>query len=489
MRVLMVSPYPPLRDGIAAYAVQAVAALRAAGEDVEVLSPGPSAAHHHLDLVGPRGALALAKRSRHYDKVVVQFHPDVFYPVPSSSRQRTATSTALTAAFRAAREVEVRVHEIDYRTGRALGPEGLAARTLWRSVTRIVVHTESERADFVRAFGVRPERVVLAPHGEHFARRTRHDRASARRSLGLPAEGHVFLAIGFIQPHKGFDRAVRAFTGLGASGAQLHVVGSVRVEEPAYVAHFNELQAMTSATAGAELHTGFVSDELFDRWLVAADTVVLPYREIWSSGVMERAALYGTPVIATAVGGLPQQAAARSDVVLVEDDAELRDQMWTAARGGVDGAPVERAPWPSAGADELQPTVQSEVRRRAALDRGSPVVTGAGPLGSGGATTLVSEDVARATAPLRRVSPLQLPPPTAHRSGPALVKRVVRRLTAWQLEPVVGQINALRAATVEALERSAALGDTASTRGVAGQAASGSEPASASRSAGERPAG
>src|SRR5438105_11576697 len=80
MRILMVTPYAPLRDGIAAYAVQQVAALRAEGHDVEVLSPGPSAAHHFLDFSGLRGIGALAKRVRSYDKVIIQFHPDLFYP-------------------------------------------------------------------------------------------------------------------------------------------------------------------------------------------------------------------------------------------------------------------------------------------------------------------------------------------------------------------------------------------------------------------------
>jgi hypothetical protein len=41
MRILMVSPYPPIRDGIAAYAVQTVAALRREGHEVEVPPPGP----------------------------------------------------------------------------------------------------------------------------------------------------------------------------------------------------------------------------------------------------------------------------------------------------------------------------------------------------------------------------------------------------------------------------------------------------------------
>ena len=88
-RILMISPYPPVRDGIAAYALQTVRALRRQGHSVEVLSPGPSAAHHHLDLVGPRGALALAKRVRDYDRVIIQFHPDFFYPDPGRASARS----------------------------------------------------------------------------------------------------------------------------------------------------------------------------------------------------------------------------------------------------------------------------------------------------------------------------------------------------------------------------------------------------------------
>ena len=60
-RVLVVSPYPPIRDGIGAYALQQVRSLRRQGHHVEVLSPVPSAAHHHADLRGPAGAAALAR--------------------------------------------------------------------------------------------------------------------------------------------------------------------------------------------------------------------------------------------------------------------------------------------------------------------------------------------------------------------------------------------------------------------------------------------
>ena len=445
-RILMVAPYPPLRDGIAAYAVQEARRLLAEGHDVEVLSPGPSAAHHHLDLRGPRGALALAKRVRGYDRLLVQFHPDLFYEIPSSAGASAATSAALGLAFRWARTTEVRVHEVDYTIGRAPAPVGPAAVAMWRGADRIVVHTDAERQAFLDAFRVDPEKVDVAVHGGSFVRRTRLDRAGARARLGLPLDAFVFLAIGFIQPHKGFDRAIAAFGALGAAGlrppsARLEVVGSVRVEEPAYVSHLERLEAMARATPGVTVHPAYVSDELFDVWLVAAYVVVLPYRRIWSSGVLERAALYGRPVIATRVGGLADQAP--PGTVLVDDDdalvAALRDALAPAA--GADDGRSDR-PWPTTPLDRER--IQAEVRARAASHRGAFVRGDGGPVTARSVASAVA-----ASAPLRRLAPLVPPPPVSARPGASALKRVVRRLTAWQLDPITAHVNALQRALVE----------------------------------------
>jgi glycosyltransferase involved in cell wall biosynthesis len=443
MRILMVTPYPPVRDGIAAYAVQAVAALRREQHEVEVLSPGPSAAHHHLDLLGPRGPLGLARRVGGYDKVLIQFHPDIFYPVASTPLRHAMVSLALLAVVRAARRTEVVVHEIDYRIGRRRGLDGLAARRLWRRIDRVFLHTELERQQLVDAFGVPPARTAVIEHGAHFVRRTAMTREAARRSLGIPDAELVFLAIGFIQPHKAFDRAVRAFADLGVGPWSLHVVGSVRVDEPQHLAYLAELQELVAATPGAHLHNQYVSDELFDRWLVASDVVVLPYRNIWSSGVLERALLYDREVIATAVGGLGQQAAARPGVTLV-DEADLAAAMWRASNRAATPQVAAVDAWPAPG-ERLRERVQEQVVARATRRRGLPVrVDGDGP-------TLARHG----SLPLQRLPPLGVPAPTSAKPGVSLLKRLVRRATAWQVDPLVAQVNALREATIQALERSA----------------------------------
>ena len=441
MRVLVVSPYPPARDGIAAYALQAVARLRAEGHDVEVLSPGPSAAHHHLDLRGWRGPLALGKRVRDYDRVVVQFHPDVFYPDPSGGRSHVAVSLGLLAAFRAARHVDVVVHELDYDIGRRRGLAGRAMGAMLGGATRVLVHTAPEADALHEAFGVPRSRIETVDHGAHFLRRTRLEPAAARSRLGIPDTDLVFLAIGFIQPHKGFDRAIAAFAQVRAPGCRLEIVGSVRVEEPDFVEHLEQLQRMAAATPGVTVRPGFVTDDEFDAWLVAADVVVLPYRRIWSSGVLERAALYGRPVLATSVGGLPEQA--RDNTVVVDDDEGLvramRDFVAQRRAASSDGD----AEWTFPRVD--REVVMAEIRARAAAERGGPV-----PAGNGGPLSVATAD---ASVPLRRLPRLALPPPRSLSPVARIVKRLARRLTGWQLDPIVEHVNRLQSAAVDAVER------------------------------------
>jgi glycosyltransferase involved in cell wall biosynthesis len=447
MRILVVSPYSPARDGIAAYALQTVATLRAEGHDVEVLSPGPSAAHHHLDLRGWRGPLALAKRVRDYDRVVVQFHPDVFYSLPGSGRGHVAVSLGLLAAFKAARHVDLVVHELDYDIGRRGGAAGRAMGRMLSAATRVMVHTEPEATALHEAFGVPRSRIETVDHGAHFLRRTSLDPIAARARFGIDDSELVFLAIGFIQPHKGFDRAIAAFAQVRTPGCRLEIVGSVRVEEREFVEYLEQLQTMAATTPGVTVRPAFVSDDEFDAWLVAADVVVLPYRRIWSSGVLERAALYERPVIATSVGGLPEQA--RANTVVVDDDDGLVRAMRAVIAERLPASPANGSDWTFGQVD--RETVMAEIRARAAADRGGAVTSTNGAASAAG--------TARVSAPLRRLPSLEAAAARSVSPLAALVKRVARRLTAWQIDPIVEHVNRLQQAAVEATERAASAGD------------------------------
>jgi glycosyltransferase involved in cell wall biosynthesis len=336
MRMLVLSPYPPMHGGISAYAGQAVLQLRSEGHKVAVVSPEPSDADFTLDIRRPGAGLRLARLARGYDRLIVQFQPEMFGDAGTPRSVRARAFLRLAAGLWAARSAELCVHEVVYGEG---GIDRLL-RTLVRPVLKLAdlltVHTERERNDLSRAFRIDLDRIRVVSQGASLLRRTSANQAAARAALGVPEDGLMLLAIGFLHPRKGFDRAIRSFAELNPECARLYVVGSLWREDEISQTHLEELRGLAHATPGVELHVGYLSDEEFDRWIVAADALILPYRSGWSSNVMERGLLYDRPVIMSNVGGMSEQGTDRPRVTLVEGDAGLPQALRTAievARG------------------------------------------------------------------------------------------------------------------------------------------------------------
>lgn len=323
MRVLMVSWYPPMRGGIARYAEQAVAALRDEGDDVRVASPAATGADHVVDITKAWSGIRLAILARRCDRVVIQFQPEMTGRPGTGRWARFRSMLRIAGCLGAARSSEVCIHEVDYGHGPTAPLLRALLRPIWGLADVVTVHTEGERRDFAAAFRVAPDRIRVVGQGAYMLKGTDVDRPAARAALDVPAGEVVLLSIGFLQPNKGFDRAIRAFGELPRAAARLYVVGSAWREDPEGTRHVEELRRLAAQTPGAELREGYVGDEEFDRWIVAADALVLPYRLGWSSNVMERGLLFDRPVVMSRVGGMAEQGADRPRVTLVDDDAGL----------------------------------------------------------------------------------------------------------------------------------------------------------------------
>jgi beta-1,4-mannosyltransferase len=184
----------------------------------------------------------------------------------------------------------------------------------------VLFHTRAEWSALEAAYRVRVHGALVthrvAPAGAV------PSRDEARRALGLPPDAVIFVAPGFLQPSKGMDRILPGFA--GREGAHLYVVGSVREPSPENLAYVQTLRDRIDALPRVHLVERFVDDQEFDRWVAAADRIVLPYRRSWSSGVLARAHALGTPAIVPAVGGLGEQAGPSDDVVEDDDGALVR---------------------------------------------------------------------------------------------------------------------------------------------------------------------
>jgi glycosyltransferase involved in cell wall biosynthesis len=334
----MVSTYPPKRCGIGAYAEQSVAQLRAQGHVVDIVSPDLQGnVDFAWDLHGGKKLLRLFRILPYYDRVILQYHWAFFYRHLFQRERRwetLQTTLCFVLLFLRCRKLEVVAHEIPYIPGK----QGWLYKWKWKLAPKIIVHTRAELDHFQQHYKISlpASRVEIRSHHDVFQKFSDHTRESARAKLGIGKGNLVFLCVGFIQRHKGFHRAAEAFERAGLGEAQLFIVGSPRVPDIENLKYLAELRQMAATMPGVHLRDSFVSNEDFDTWVTAADWVVLPYSEIWSSGVLARTRLLQRPAIISAVGGLPDQAD-DSDLLFNTDEELLSAFQTAAARGSQSG--------------------------------------------------------------------------------------------------------------------------------------------------------
>jgi hypothetical protein len=96
-------------------------------------------------------------------------------------------------------------------------------------------------------------------------------------------------------------------------------------------------------------------------------------------------------------------------------------------------------------------TVQAEVERRAAAQRGTKVRP-ANASGSGSSAGTGVAPAPHVATPLRRLRAVPPPPATSARPGVSTVKRLIRRVIAWEVDPLREQLVDLQKAATQAAE-------------------------------------
>lgn len=331
MRVAVFSTFPPTVCGVGDYAGQQADRLEGDGHTVDRID---------LEALRAGGWTRLALRDvdarmAAADKVVVHYQVWLFRDrtrrIPFS--HAVPRLALLRLMRRHGHKTEMVVHDPKPWTSPALKAAQLAlARSTLRLPRSIVVHTRQERDAFEQRYGQRAG-IEVRPHHADFVARTSLDREGARRRLGLPETGRVFLCIGFYTPAKGFEGFAADFQALAHAGAlqpedRLHVVASVKdADDAAGHAALAALASHHADDGAVQVHPHYAGPEEFDAWIVASDWVVLPYASGYaaSSGVAARAALLSRPILATGAGGLGGQA--RPGDVIVSGQERLRDAL------------------------------------------------------------------------------------------------------------------------------------------------------------------
>ena len=192
-------------------------------------------------------------------------------------------------------------------------PHGRANQRLFRIMYRwiyrfphhIVAHTPRIADELTRGFGVAPARISVISIGlNEEVPVTALTREAARRQLGVPESTPLLVFFGKVDAYKGVDVLAAAWEKVKTAGARLIVVGWC--PDRGYAEQVRAAMTRSTRAASMEWREEFVPNEQIEVWLKACDAVVMPYRNIYQSGVVFLCLRFGVPIVATRVGSLAE---------------------------------------------------------------------------------------------------------------------------------------------------------------------------------------
>jgi D-inositol-3-phosphate glycosyltransferase len=187
---------------------------------------------------------------------------------------------------------------------RAIGEEQVV-----KASTALIANTDAEAASLVSLYDACPDNVfVVAPGVDLESFSAADGKAAARARIDIAPDAIMLTFVGRIQPHKGPDVLLRASAEMVTHSPHLRAKLAV-VIMGGTSGSMNELEKIKSLAKFLKIEdiTHFVnpiSRKVLPDWYRASDLVCVPsYSESFGLVALEAQAC-GTPVVATAIGGL-----------------------------------------------------------------------------------------------------------------------------------------------------------------------------------------
>jgi polysaccharide biosynthesis protein PslF len=290
----MVSTFPPTQCGIATFAESLTRALAHAGATVEMvdLPAGPETPPHEATLHRHRGYQDLpvtAYLLNSFDVVILQHEFGIW---DGQDGHGIVDLIGMVAT-----PVVTVLHTVP---SAASGGQRRALQRILDLSDAVVVLSHSAFRRLTQDFSVRPDTLVMIPHG-----------ATALWHRRRPAEDnatHRILTWGLLGHGKGLEWGIRAMAILrdrGVAGEYV-IAGAThpnvrRSEGEAYRQSLLDLARKLGVSASVTVADDYLSDDGLSQLICESSLFLLPYdsREQITSGVLVEAIAAGGPVIAT----------------------------------------------------------------------------------------------------------------------------------------------------------------------------------------------
>lgn len=175
----------------------------------------------------------------------------------------------------------------------------IARKTVIKLSDVIFTHGHEALRIVAERFPSSRDKLVQIPHGHWIGvYPSVWTKIESRKMIGTDPSAYVYLFIGGCKPYKNLDGLVECFKRI--TGNKALIVAGV-FQDPIYQKHIFDL---AESDPRIQILPGFIPNDQMAKFLNACDAIVVPYREILTSGTAMLALSYGRPVLSVDMGFL-----------------------------------------------------------------------------------------------------------------------------------------------------------------------------------------
>ncbi|MCH7973245.1 MAG: glycosyltransferase family 4 protein [Bacteroidetes bacterium] len=181
-------------------------------------------------------------------------------------------------------------------------------RIHYKLVDHIIVHNRRMKDELIKDFNVNESKVSVIPIGLNIkVPQLDITKKQAIDYLNLPGSQKYILFFGGIIYYKGLDLLIKAVKLLLDECEQYHLIIAGEPRDKVYYHSILELLKNSNIENNVTHKFCFIPDNEIPYYFIASDCCVLPYRNIFQSGVHVLSYSYGLPVIASDIGSFKDE--------------------------------------------------------------------------------------------------------------------------------------------------------------------------------------
>lgn len=166
---------------------------------------------------------------------------------------------------------------------------------------QIIVQAETNIGRFNQLFAENKEKVNFIPHGHFLDFVDKYDMVEARKHLRIPRDKTVLLFFGQIKTVKGVGVLLESFGRLMRRRNDLYLIIAGSVWKDDFAPYQEIIDKYKLGDSQLKTDICFIPDEEVGYYYSACDFAILPYLDVYQSGVIQLVYAYEKAAVATAI--------------------------------------------------------------------------------------------------------------------------------------------------------------------------------------------